>query len=142
VRKSGQKTVRTFLIYSKVAAELFTSILSNKSELEEGDDCMKKFIALLLVLVCVLGLVGCSSKLVEGSEKAYSGTVTDRAMSVVNEGDRQGRSYIIISTGDEEICFWLTKDCETNAKIGDEVIIESAIEEQTDLLIATSITVE
>lgn len=48
---------------------------------------MKKFIALLLVLVCVLGLVGCSSKLVEGSEKTYSGTVTDRAMSVVNEGD-------------------------------------------------------
>ena len=44
---------------------------------------MKKFIALLLVLVCVLGLVGCSSKLVEGSEKTYSGTVTDRAMSVV-----------------------------------------------------------
>ena len=69
---------------------------------------MKKFIALLLVLVCVLGLVGCSSKLVEGSEKTYSGTVTDRAMSVVNEGDRQGRSYIIISTGDEDICFWLT----------------------------------
>ena len=103
---------------------------------------MKKFIALLLVLVCVLGLVGCSSKLVEGSEKTYSGTVTDSAMSVVNEGDRQGRSYIIISTGDEDICFWLTKDCETNAKIGDEVIIESAIEEQTDLLIATSITVE
>lgn len=103
---------------------------------------MKKFIALLLVLVCVLGLVGCSSKLVEGSEKTYSGTVTDRAMSVVNEGDRQGRSYIIISTGDEDICFWLTKACETNAKIGDEVIIESAIEEQTDLLIATSITVE
>ena len=67
---------------------------------------MKKFIALLLVLVCVLGLVGCSSKLVEGSEKTYSGTVTDRAMSVVNEGDRQGRSYIIISTGDEDICFW------------------------------------
>ena len=64
---------------------------------------MKKFIALLLVLVCVLGLVGCSSKLVEGSEKTYSGTVTDRAMSVVNDGDRQGRSYIIISTGDEDI---------------------------------------
>ncbi len=103
---------------------------------------MKKFIALLLVLVCVLGLVGCCSKLVEGSEKTYSGTVTDRAMSVVNEGDRQGRSYIIISTGDEDICFWLTKDCEANAKIGDEVIIESAIEEQTDLLVATSITVE
>ena len=103
---------------------------------------MKKFIALLLVLVCVLGLVGCSSKLVEGSEKTYSGTVTDRAMSVVNEGDRQGRSYIIISTDEEDICLWLTKDCETNAKIGDKVIVESAIEEQTHLLVATSVTVE
>ena len=51
---------------------------------------MKKKIALLLVLICVCGLVGCgSSKLVEGSEKTYYGTVTDRAMSVVNEGDRQ-----------------------------------------------------
>lgn len=113
-----------------------------KSGLEEGDDCIKKPIALLLALACLLGLVGCSSKLVEGSEKTYSGTVTDMAMSVVNEGDRHGRSYIIISTGDEDICFWLTRDCETNAKIGDKVIIESAIEEQTDLLVATSITVD
>ena len=103
---------------------------------------MKRLVALLLSLVCMLGLVGCSSKLVEGSEKTYSGTVTDRAMSVVNEGDRQGRSYIIISTGNDDICFWLAKECETNAKIGDKVIIESAIEEETNLLVAISITVE
>ena len=103
---------------------------------------MKKCIALALVLVCVLSLVSCSNKLVEGSEKTYYGTVTDRAMSVVNEGDRQGRAYISITTDNGDVQFWLTKDCETDAKIGDKVIIESAIEEQTNLLVATSITVE
>ena len=103
---------------------------------------MKKLIALVLVLVLLLCLAACGNKLVEGSEKTYYGTVTDRAMSVVNEGDRQGRAYISITTDNEDIQFWLTKDYETNAQIGDKVIIESAIEEQTNLLVATSITVE
>ena len=103
---------------------------------------MKKLIALVLVLVLLLCLAACGNKLVEGSEKTYYGTVTDRAMSVVNEGDRQGRAYISITTDNEDIQFWLTKDCETNAQIGDKVIIESAIEEQTNLLVAISITVE
>ena len=89
---------------------------------------MKRLVTLLLLLVCILALAGCGSKLVEGSEKTYSGTVTDRAMSVVNEGNRQSRAYITISTDEEDICLWLTKDCETNAKIGDKVIVESAIE--------------
>ena len=89
-----------------------------------------------------MGFTACSSKLLEGSEKTYYGTVTDRAMSVVNEGDRQSRQYISIATDNENLMFWLTRDCETNAKIGDKVIIESAIEEQTNLLIATSIIVE
>ena len=103
---------------------------------------MKKLIALLLTTVLLLSLVACGNRLVEGSEKTYYGTVTDRAMSVVNEGDLQGRAYITISTDEEDICFWLTKDCETDAKIGDKVIIESAIEEQTNLLVAASITIE
>ena len=103
---------------------------------------MKKLIALVFVLVLLLCLAACGNKLVEGSEKTYYGTVTDRAMSVVNEGDRKGRAYISITTGNEDIQFWLTKDYETNAKIGDKVIIESAIEEQTNLLVATSIRVE
>ena len=103
---------------------------------------MKRLVTLLLLLVCILALAGCGSKLVEGSEKTYSGTVTDRAMSVVNEGNRQSRAYITISTDEEDICLWLTKDCETNAKIGDNVIVESAIAEQTNLLVATSVTVE
>ena len=103
---------------------------------------MKKLIALLLATVLLLSLVACGNRLVEGSEKTYYGTVTDRAMSVVNEGDRQGRAYISITTDNGDILFWLTKDCETDAKIGDKVIVESAIEEQTNLLVATSITVE
>ena len=103
---------------------------------------MKKLIALLLAMVLLLSLVACGNKLAEGSEKTYYGTVTDRAMIVVNEGDRQGRAYISITTDNEDIQFWLTKDYETNAKIGDKVIIESAIEEQTNLLVATSIRVE
>ena len=76
---------------------------------------MKKLIALLLATVLLLSLVACGNRLVEGSEKTYYGTVTDRAMSVVNEGDRQGRAYISITTDNEDIQFWLTKDCETNA---------------------------
>ena len=103
---------------------------------------MKKMIALLLAMALLLSLVACGNKLVEGSEKTYYGTVTDLAMSVVNEGDRHGRAYISISTDNEDILFWLTKDCATNAQIGDKVIVESAIEEQTNLLVATSITVE
>lgn len=103
---------------------------------------MKKLIAFLLAMILILSLVSCDNKLVEGTEKTYYGTVTDRAMSVVNEGDRQGRAYISITTDNEDIQFWLTKDCETNAKIGDKVTVESAIEEQTNLLVATSITVE
>ena len=103
---------------------------------------MKKLIVLLLAMVLLLSLVACGNRLVEGSKKTYYGTVTDRAMSVVNEGDRQGRAYISITTDNGDILFWLTKDCETDAKIGDKVIVESAIEEQTNLLVATSITVE
>lgn len=103
---------------------------------------MKKSIVSLLLLVCMLCAAGCSSKLIEESEKTYTGTVTDRAMSVVNEGDRKSRSYIIITTDDKDLCFWLAKGCETNAKIGDTVMIESAIEEQTNLLVATSIVVK
>jgi len=101
---------------------------------------MKKLIVLLLAMALLLSLVACSGETI--GKISGAGTVTDRAMSVVNEGDRQGRAYISITTDNEDIQFWLTKDCETNAKIGDKVIIESAIEEQTNLLVATSITVE
>ena len=67
----------------------------------------QKRLATLLLLVLMLSLAACGSKLVEGSEKTYYGTVTDRAMSVVNEGDCQGRAYISITTDNEDIQFWI-----------------------------------
>ena len=102
---------------------------------------MKRLVAVFVLFVFVLSLVACSNGLVEGSEKTYGGIVTDRAMSVVNEGDYQGRAYISITTDNEDLQFWLTKDCETDAKIGDKVIIESAMEERTNLLAATNVIV-
>lgn len=102
---------------------------------------MKRLVAVFVLFVFVLSLVACSNGLVEGSEKTYYGIVTDRAMSVVNEGDYQGRAYISITTDNEDLQFWLTEDCETNAKIGDKVIIESATEARTNLLVAISVTV-
>lgn len=100
-------------------------------------------ICLILAIFCALNLSGCgSNKLVEGSEKTYYGIVTDCGMSVVNEGDREGRPYIIIETmEDTEICFWM--DISTySAGIGSTVTIESAIEEGSNLLVATKVTVE
>lgn len=100
-------------------------------------------ICLILVIFCALNLSGCGrNKLVEGSEKTYYGIVTDCGMSVVNEGDREGRPYIIIETmEDTEICFWM--DISTySAGIGSTVTIESAMEEGTNLLVATKVTVE
>lgn len=103
---------------------------------------MKRLAGIFLTMVLLLGLAGCGNSLAVGTEKNYCGTVTDCAMSVVNEGDRGGRAYISITTGQEDLLFWLTKECENPAKIGDRVRIESAIEEQTNLLVATAITVE
>lgn len=101
-------------------------------------------IMLILFASCMLGISACNSnKLVEESEKTYCGIVTDHAMSVVNEGDIVGRSYIIISTADDtEICFWMKKNHGCEAKVGDMVTIESAIEEGTNLLVATKVTVD
>ena len=102
---------------------------------------MRKLIAVALAALFLLGLTACGNS-AEGSERIYYGTVTDRAMSVVHEGDRQGRAYISIITDQETLLFWLAKDCETDAQIGDTVIIKSVIEERTNLLVATSVVVE
>jgi len=101
-------------------------------------------IGLIIAIACVLTMFGCgSNKTVEGSEKTYYGIVTDRAMSVVNEGDRTGRPYIIISTADgTETCFWMKANYRCEAQIGDTVTVESAMEEGSNLLVATKVTVE
>lgn len=96
-------------------------------------------------LICVFMLTGCvSNKPIEGTEETYYGTVVDRAMSKVNEMDRfdKGRAYISIELEDgETMLFWFANGCESDASIGDFVHIESSIEENTNLLVATEIIV-
>ena len=104
---------------------------------------MKRLIAALLIAICTLSMCGCSEKWAEGTERTYCGTITDRGMSVVKEGDRNGRPYLILAVeNEEEICFWLGKNCETDAGIGDAVVIDSAVEERTGLLTAVRIAEE
>lgn len=102
---------------------------------------VKKLALYVVGFSLLFGLVGCGkNKYVFESEKPYYGIVTDCAMSVVNEGDREGRAYVIISTGEkDDRCFWLPNNYRHDAQIGDFVIIDSAIESGTNLLVATEI---
>lgn len=96
----------------------------------------------MFLALCLLAFSGCG-RLVAGSEEIYRGTVTDLGMSVVAEGDRCGRAYLILVSDDNTAtCFWLRKGFAHSAKIGDRVIVESAVETWTNLLTATSVTVE
>lgn len=102
---------------------------------------MKKRFILIVMLICLF-ISGCRKSLIEGTEKTYTGIVTDIAMSKVHEQDLQGRAYISISTEQEELLFWLYEDTENKASLNDEVIIESAIEKETGLLVAYQIIVK
>ena len=74
----------------------------------------------------------------------YAGTVVDSAMSVVNEGDREGRSYITLACDDgEDRLFWMAKNYEKPDVdlIGQYVIVRGKIESGTGLLVATNISI-
>lgn len=99
--------------------------------------------AIPALLICFLLLSGCASnKPIAGTEQTYYGTVIDMAMSDVNYNvwPKVSRPYIIIQPEDGiELSFWVA--CETEAKLGDLVQVETAIEESTDLFIATEVIV-
>lgn len=71
----------------------------------------------------------------------YFGTVVDAAMSVVHEGDRDGRSYITLRLDDgEEKLFWLGQGYEKPENILNQyVMVRATIERGTGLDIVTSI---
>ena len=101
----------------------------------------------VLILVCTISLiyyqVEANCKLVEGSEVTYWGTVSDCAMSTIREGSRQSRPYIVISTESTgDVLIWEGKGYELTARLGDKVIVESAVEKKSNLRVATSVTVE
>ena len=82
-----------------------------------------------------------TSRLVDGSEVAYVGIVHDRAMSSF---ENWHRAYISIQLEDGTVVlFWEERgrDSITEGNIGDLVRIESAIEEETDVLVALQVTV-
>lgn len=100
---------------------------------------------IIVFLICALLLSGCAGdKPRIGTEKTYYGTIVDRAMSVVDERawPKKSRSYVGIQfdNGEEEL-FWIATGCESEAVQGDYVQIESAIEDNTGLLIATDIII-
>lgn len=80
-----------------------------------------------------------------GTEQTYCGIVSDHGTGVVdwNAHPQVSHPYIIIRLEDgEERSFWCTREAGQNGVgVEDYVQIESAIEEKTDLLIATKVTV-
>lgn len=101
------------------------------------------------IFVCLLAGVLLLTNPIEetGNESGvtyYAGTVVDSAMSVVNEGDREGRSYITLACDDgEERLFWMAKNYEKPDMdlIGQYVIVRGKIESGTGLLVATNISI-
>ena len=101
------------------------------------------------IFVCLLAGVLLLTNPIEntGDESGvtyYTGTVVDSAMSVVNEGDREGRSYITLACDDgEDRLFWMAKNYEKPDVdlIGQYVIVRGKIESGTGLLIASNISI-
>ena len=101
------------------------------------------------IFVCLLaGVLLLTNPIEETGEEYgvtyYAGTVTDSAMSVVNEGDRKGRSYITLACDDgEDRLFWMAKNYEKPDVdlIGQYVIVRGKIESGTGLLIATNVSI-
>ena len=108
-----------------------------------------------LIIISLCAIWSFNETLVPSSETIFYGTVTDRAMAKVHEEDRSSRPYISIETDDgTTYLFWFSRTYTrkdtihtliydgigiTNAKIGDFVRIEAAVEAQTELLVATNI---
>ena len=101
------------------------------------------------VFVCLLsGVLLLTNPIEETGDESgvtyYAGTVVDSAMSVVNEGDREGRSYITLVCDDgKERQFWMAKNYEKPdvPLIGEYVMIRGKIESGTGLLVATNISI-
>lgn len=106
------------------------------------------WVILICLILCVVLAVCLLTNPMEENEMAegntwYYGTVVDSAMSVVNEGDREGRSYITIRFDDgKEKLFWLGRDCEKPEDILNQyVMVRATVEPGTGLDIVTSIRI-
>lgn len=72
----------------------------------------------------------------------YYGTVSDRAMSVVNEGNRNGREYLSIAQEDgNEVQFWIALGYTVpdGIAVGDYVKVLGSLESKTGLTVAQQV---
>lgn len=106
------------------------------------------WVILIAVILCIVLAVCLLTNPIEQSGENsgvtyYYGTVVDSAMSVVNEADREGRSYITIECDDgEDRLFWLGKYCDEPEDIlGKYIMACTQTERDTGLPIVTSIRV-
>lgn len=99
-----------------------------------------RFAILTLLLILLFGCSGPS--LLDESQKTFYGIVIECAMSSVSTY-KYGREYttIALSSG-EEMCFWSYDENSRpeSINVGDFVRVESAIEADSNLLVAIEIT--
>lgn len=107
------------------------------------------WVILIVVILCVVLAVCLLTNPISDDGNGsgisyYFGTVVDSAMSVVNEGDQEGRSYITLRMDDgEEKLFWLGQGCEHPDEdiLNQYVTVRATVERQTGLDIVTSIQI-
>lgn len=88
---------------------------------------MKKFIALVLVLVCVFSLVGCDKPESKLIHKTYTGEVSEITDTTI--------TIIYYSGANRKVTFEITDltiSIPSDLSIGDEVIVEAEYTTDTD----------
>ncbi len=104
------------------------------------------WVILMAVILCAAVAVCFLTNPREGEQVGisyYYGTVTDQAMSVVNEGDLEGREYISFRSDDgEELLIWVAKSCKIpEGLLGKHVMVCTKKEKDTGLLVTTNVIV-
>ena len=109
------------------------------------------WILTVIALIAAMLYVAAHRPTVPGTEEIFEGTVSDRAMSVVDYVlyDKapflaESRPYIGLAfDGGGGDCFWIADVCDEpeRARPGDRVRIETAREERSGLRVVTKITI-
>ena len=88
------------------------------SNLTKECDCMKKLIALVLALVCVLGMVGCNNRSMNyiiSNEPSITGIVKETNENAILIENEDGEYWVSLNVEN--------KDSVTNFNIGDEIVV-------------------
>lgn len=107
------------VFHSKVKISVWQGVEQNaKSESDEECDCMKKVIALVFVLVCVLGLDSCTNRSMNyiiSNEPSITGIVKETNKYSILIENENGEYWVSLDVEN--------KDSMTIFNIGDEVVV-------------------